>query len=153
MYLVRPASGIAGAFWLQVSLVEMQTGPDEQYLVRLRDVTAQVVEQGLTWTFHGQISHKLRTPLNHLLASLDVLHKETALPDSDAKALISIAHSGAIRLNEEIQDIFQYIEALEGAKRSAYLQGQCSLPDIETIVAKIGQNLELDALTVSYEAL
>lgn len=151
LYLVRPASGMAGAFWLQVSLVEMQAGPDEQYLVRLRDVTAQVVEQGLTWTFHGQISHKLRTPLNHLLASLDVLHKETALPEPDAKALLSIAHSGAIRLNEEILDIFQYIEALEGAKRSTYLQGECSLSEIETIVAKIALSLELKAIAVSHE--
>jgi two-component system, cell cycle response regulator len=150
---VRPASSIAGAFWLQVDLIEMQAGPDEEYLVRLHDVTAQVVEQGLTWTFHGQISHKLRTPLNHLLASLEVVYKETTLPDSDARALLSIAYSGAIRLNEEIQDIFQYLEALEGAKRPPYQQGQCNLSEIKTIVAKIGLNLELNSVVVSYEGL
>jgi DNA-binding response OmpR family regulator len=153
LYLVRPASSIAGAFWLQVDLGKMQAGPDEEYLVRLHDVTAQVVEQGLTWTFHGQISHKLRTPLNHLLASLEVLYKETSLSDPDAKALLSIAHSGAIRLNEEIQDIFQYIEALEGAKRPLYQQSLCNLDDIKAMVAKIALNLELNTVTVSYEGL
>lgn len=150
-YLVRPASSMAGALWLQVDLVEMQAGPAEEYVVRLRDVTAQVVEQGLLWTFHGQISHKLRTPLNHLIASLEVLHKETVFPDPDAKTLLGIAHSGAVRLNEEIQGIFQYLEALEGARRPPYQQEGCSLRDISAIATQTGAHLELARVTVSEE--
>jgi K+-sensing histidine kinase KdpD len=131
----------------------MQAGPAEEYLVRLRNVTAQVVEQGLIWTFHGQISHKLRTPLNHLIASLEVLSKEIVFPDPDSQALMSIAHTGALRLNEEIQGVFQYLEALEGAKRPPYQQGWCNLSEISALAAKIGADLELAPITISEEDL
>jgi K+-sensing histidine kinase KdpD len=150
-YLVRPASSMAGAFWLQVDLVEMQAGPAEEYLVRLRDVTAQVVEQSLIWTFHGQISHKLRTPLNHLIASLEVLYKEKTDQDPDSRALLGIAHTGAVRLNEEIQGIFQYLEALDSARRPPYQQGWCNLSDMSAIATRIGTHLELATITVSEE--
>jgi signal transduction histidine kinase len=129
----------------------MNTGNNGEHLVRLRDVTSKVAEQRSVWTFHGQVSHKLRTPLNHLFAALDMIQEsDLENTDVDIQTFFSIAKKGANRLKNEIQDIFQYLEASNIATSAAGLSG-CSLHEIETLVNEINSLLELASVTVTYE--
>jgi len=147
--LVRPASPAAHAFWLQVELMAMGAELNEQYLVRLRDVTASLIEQRAMWTFHGQISHKLRTPLNHLVASFDALDEQDLLALApDTQSFLTIARKGAMRLKDEIQDIIGYIEAPNLIRMS---QSSCSLAEIAAITDNIQSGLKLKPVKLKLE--
>jgi two-component system cell cycle response regulator len=153
-YLVRPESPTADALWLHVDLLEMTPGAFEGYLVRLRDVTASVVEQRLMWTFQAQVRHKLRTPLTHLISSLDLLealeeHRGT-LPEEERKSIISTARRSVTRLESELRDIFRYMEALDMINPG---RGRFPLAGITAAAGEIGAGLELKPINVSFEGL
>lgn len=147
LYLVRPASETAGAFWLQVDLKRMDGDYSDSYLLRLRDVTATIAAQKQMWTFHNQVSHKLRTPLNFLLNSIALLNESADdLSPENAHTFLSLARKGAVRLKDEIQSIFEYIEAL-----SIMRPGRDSLlvRSIPEIIEQIGEALALGSVSVS----
>lgn len=153
LYLVRPISETDSAFWLQVDRMEMQTQAheSERYLLRLRDVTAAVVERRFVWTFHSQVSHKLRTPLTQVASSLEIMAQEDApLSDVMVKKIFQIAYKGAIRLKNEIQDIFRYLEAPDMLKLG---QGRCSLAQVSAAAAEIEDSLGLNPIAIFYEEL
>lgn len=150
-YLVRPATTHANPFWLQIDIVDMNAGDTEEHLVRLRDVTIKVSDQRSMWTFHGQISHKLRTPLNHLFASMDMIDdKDMACVNEDTKTFFSIARHGATRLKNELQDILQFIDAPQLVNIDT--EG-CRPLDIENIVKNISNLLELKPPTLSFNKI
>jgi len=153
LYLVRPASETNSVFWLQVDRMEMQTQTheSERYLLRLRDVTATVVERRFVWTFHSQVSHKLRTPLTQVVSSLEIMAQDDGpLSEEMVNKIFQIAYRGAIRLRDEIQDIFHYLEAPDMLKLG---QGRCSLAQVSAIAAEIETGLGLKPITISYEGL
>ncbi|RME99132.1 MAG: response regulator [Chloroflexi bacterium] len=150
-YLVRPATANANPFWLQVDNVDMNAGDTEEHLIRLRDVTTKVSDQRSMWTFHGQISHKLRTPLNHLFASLDMIDDaDLACTNEDTRTFFSIARHGATRLKNELQDILQFIDAPQLV--NADVEG-CRPTDITNIVKNISNLLDLQPPTLSFKNL
>ncbi len=144
-YMVRPASATSAPFWMRVDVVAMNSG---EYLIRLIDVSPKVAEQRSMWSFHGQVSHKLRTPLNHLFASLDMITEEDLVTvDPDIQTFFSIAKQGANRLKNEIQDIFQYIEVSDLAHRG---ETGCKLSGIDAILKQIATDLMISSCTVEY---
>jgi K+-sensing histidine kinase KdpD len=150
-YLVRPASPSTNPFWLRVELMNMDPGLGEQYLVCLTDVTESIIEQRARWTFHGQISHKMRTPLGHVIAAFDALDEAEfeALPPQ-VRNLLTIARNGAIRLKQEVQDIFQYVEA---SSRAGFDHGQCSLAEISDMIGRIKSDLRLKSVIIRYDGV
>ncbi len=146
LYLVRPESATADPLWLQVDRMEMSSGARDRYLVHLRDVTASVAAQSVVWTFHSQVSHKLRTPLTILAGCLQLLEAdEPSLSEEEKKILVSSAHKGALRLRSEIEDIFQYLETPYVIKPG---QGQCSLAEIPPLIDEIKADLELESVKI-----
>jgi two-component system cell cycle response regulator len=140
-YLVRPASSQSNPFWLRVDI--MNTGRENitDQLVRLRDVSPKVAEQRSVWTFHGQISHKLRTPLNHIFASLEMISDEDlSCVEPDIQTFFTIAKQGALRLKNEIQDIFQYMEVHDVIRSGST---GCRLSSIAGITQKICKYLDM----------
>lgn len=145
-YLVQPATASASAFWLQVDIIDMNTGNLEENLVRLRDIGPKVADQRSMWTFHGQISHKLRTPLNHLFASMDMISDEDLVClEPDVQTFFAIAKHGATRLKDDLQDILQYIDV---PQLTGLGEGGCQISEIPAIVENINGYLKLDATTV-----
>lgn len=145
-YLVRPETPTTGSFWLQVDLIEMSSRDNEKYLVRLHDITARVNAQKMMWTFHDQVSHKLRTPLAKLINALKLLNEERSdLSDSDRQFMLSMADSSAIRLHQEIGSIFQYLNTFTTTKSTQTL---CSLADIPQIIDQIETSLELQSVNI-----
>lgn len=113
LYLIRPERLNAPVLWLEVALLKQSDGTRHEHLVHLRDVTAQRTTQRDTWTFHSMIMHKLNTPLQTVLGSLELLSPESVndLSTDDVSTLAYFAHSGAQRLSNTIADILQYLDA------------------------------------------
>ena len=149
-YLVRPESPNANAFWLQVDLVEIVSRPSGRHLVRLCDVTTDIIEQRLMWTFHKQVTHKLRTPITHLTGFLQVLSEGQPILSDTKKLLLSAACQGALRLQDEIEDILTYIGASDMVEPG---HEQCNLTKVSSLIDEIIFNLELKSTRVSYEGL
>lgn len=150
-YLVRLATQEAPAFWLQVDVLESSAGAPEHALVRLRDITASMIERGATWKFHALVNHKLRTPLSGLTGFLQIVDDHFwRLPEQEKKDFIGSAHASARKLQERIESIFQYLEApnLARSQRDRY-----NLAGLVQLVEGISQQLELEAPTVTYERI
>lgn len=146
LYLVRPETTTAGTLWLQVERMEMSSGAHDRYLVRLRDVTANLAAQRLMWSFHGQISHKLRTPVMSLMGSLYLLKEaRTSLSEQQMDLLFASAYQSGLRLQREVQDIFQYLEIPHLAKLS---QKPCNLAELPEIIAEIQTSLALETVNI-----
>ena len=149
-YLVRPETNTATAFWLQVDLMEMTSRMEGAYLVRLRDITDNMIANNNLWTSNAMVSHKLKTPLALLTASLELLDTLVAgdLPSGKQEEIIAMARKRAIEIRDEIMRIFAYMEAPDMIKPG---QGQCSLTQIPNIIETIQLSLELQAVDLTYE--
>lgn len=146
-YLVRPETPTSNGLWLQVEQMRMSSWSNEQYLIRLHDVTATMTVQNLMWTFHGQVDHKLKTPLAKLTGFLRFLRESrSTLSDEDQDSFLAIVETNANQLQDEILAIFQYMESLTVAKRN---RSQCSIAEVEAIFIKIKTTLELQAIELA----
>jgi PAS domain S-box-containing protein len=150
-YLVCPASQEAPAFWLQVDLLATTSGAREQYLVRLRDVTATLGERGTMWKFHALVNHKLRAPLSGLTGFLQVIDEHFwRLSDTEKKDFFGVVRQSAGQLQDRIESIFQYLEAptLARSQRERY-----TLAGLVALTADISQQLDLAPPTVRYDRI
>ncbi len=139
--LVRPASDTAASMMLQVALQEMVPDPDPSCLIRLRDITASMIEQQSVWTFQSLIRHKLSTSLAQLIGGLRLIEGlELAPTQSTLADLLTIVSHGATSLQSDITDIFQYIDA---PNRLRSEQERCSPADLPAIIADITAQLEI----------
>jgi two-component system, cell cycle response regulator len=114
LYLVRPESQTSRALWLQVDVLDLDAQRGAGWLLRLRDVTSQIVLQRDMRSFHTLILHKLRTPLSHVLGSLQMLVEQ--LPASTQQNIVlnelaRMALDGSERLHGQIEDVLQYLHA------------------------------------------
>lgn len=143
MYLIRPASTTDNSFWLQVDRMEISSNFDG-YLLRLHDITAQVTVKQQMWTFHAQVSHKLRTPITLVTGFLDFLLGETSLCSGEQQKLLSSIYRNALRLQNEIQDVLQYLETPKLARPGSEL---CSIADVLVIVDSVKAELGVKQVT------
>ncbi len=147
LYLVRPESATADAFWLQVELMDMAARSNERYLVCLRDITPNVVVRRVMWTFHDQVGHKLKTPLTLLTGFLDLLREDpSAISATEANSILELAHKNAIRLQNEVMSIFDYMQGPDIGKLGPV---HCSLTDIPEIINRVKVDLELESIKIS----
>ncbi len=146
-FLVRPETPVANAFWLQVDTVAMTMGRRLEYLIRLRDVTERLQSERLMWSFHAQVSHKLRTPLSNLKMSVSYLSDHQDLSPEDMENLVEMADISVNRLNTEIDDIFSYLSIPDITNRSEGL----AVPNIIAIANSIKQILEIEEMAVHLE--
>lgn len=148
-YLVRPESPTAKAFWLKVDILDLQGGPEQVWLVRLRDVTVEMAAQRGTEQFHRAIVHKLRTPLVGIIGGLELITAHgPQLSSGEVAEFSEIALKGAQRLRAEIDDILQYLTASSLARGG----GGFALAKLPSVVAEVAAGLELKAVTVTGHA-
>lgn len=147
-YLVRPESLTARAFWLRVDVLNLPSGSDVVRTIRLRDVTAQMNTLRDMYGFNTMVTHKLLTPMVHLMGSLDLLARyyRDEMLNPDVAELFETAHEGASRLDRDINDIVQYLRALPGL---AQAKDAFTLAQLESVVAMVSAGLGLKAVSVS----
>jgi DNA-binding response OmpR family regulator len=146
-FLVRPESATSPAYWLRVNVFDQPAGLQNQYLIHLRDVTAEINFQRDLHTFQDAISHKLRTPLTHILASLEMLTEmeDLGMSGTDVIKFATLALKGARRLKDEIMDILSYLNVSKVAQAEAGF----SLADLSKVVTEISQNLGLASVRLA----
>lgn len=156
-YLVRPETQVERALWLQVDSLALEStggidsGADERYLIRLYDVTSRVEKQTVMWGFHKQISHKLRTPLGHIIGYLDFLVDEhTTMAEQHVQDSLDAVYAGALQLEDELTDVFQYLDALQ---MSGPDQQGCRMDEIPAMIEEIKSNLELGSVELTYSEI
>jgi DNA-binding response OmpR family regulator/anti-sigma regulatory factor (Ser/Thr protein kinase) len=133
--LVRPASDKADIFMLQVALLDMAPDPDPRCLVRLRDATAAVSSQHSVWSFQALIRHKLSTSLAQLIGGLRLIEGLDLAPAEGTLAdILTIAAKGAADLQDDINDIFQYIDAPDLIRSQ---HGRCTVAALRSIIAEV----------------
>ncbi len=148
-FLVRPDSLAANALWLQVDLMPPSGRPEEPFLVRLRDVTAQVDGRKMTWSLHRQISHKLKTPLNGLTGALDLLKEDGESMDPPERVeFVQMAAESAHRLQDQILDIFKYIQSTSAGFGGG---GHCAAGEIADLVADVAASLGIEPPPVEFQ--
>jgi two-component system, cell cycle response regulator len=151
LYLVRPESQASRPLWLQVDVLDLDAQRGAGWLLRLRDVTAQIVLQRDMRSFHTLISHKLRTPLSHILGSLQMLVEQLPASTQQNVILNELAHmalDGSERLHGQIEDILQYLHAptLSG------LGSEIKTGEVAEAAQKIAGDLEMQDVQVAIAA-
>ncbi len=108
-FLVQAAVGEKSALFLQVERLNLPGDAEGHHLIRLANVTEQLGFQRDLWGFHAALSHKLRTPLNGLIGSLQCLAGQGAtLSPEEIDEWVGVAQESADRLNEQIDGILAY---------------------------------------------
>ncbi|MBN1889148.1 MAG: response regulator [Thermoflexales bacterium] len=148
LYLVRPESHTAQAFWLQVDVFNLSSQLARERLIRLQDVTLQMTLRRNVWDFHSAINHKLRSPLVIMLNSLELQVREMAdLSSAEVAELSRLALKSVTRLRDNIGDILQYLNACAMAK-----SGECfKLSRLEAMVDEIVTYEGLSTVNVSLQ--
>lgn len=145
-YLVLPESAGTNAFWLRVDLLELPPGAGPGRLIRLHDVTAHMALQRDMRSFHGMVSHKLRTPLVGMTTSMEILaHHCEKLSRTEITEIALVAERNVRRLRATIEDILQYVHL----PRTAQTGSEVCLSQLHQIIAGISASLRLPSLSVT----
>ena len=150
LYLVQPASHASEAFWLQVDLIATNPQNEGEYLIRLRNITREVLKQRLTWSFHSQVSHKLRTPLALVNGLLELIEEdeENDFSSEQKVAMLSKINAGTLQLREKISEIFKYLDTADMIKAG---QSECDAAEISQLVDQIESDLGLQSVTKNFD--
>jgi CheY-like chemotaxis protein len=148
-YLIRPESSFASAAWLQVHVLRQPDNVSATLLVRLRNVTTQMVNRRDMFTFHSLVMHKLNTPLHLLLASIEMLAGEFATGRStNMRDLWEMTVNGANRLREVVNDILGFLSLPSLSDFSEHM----TLKRLPNLVTQITNNLKMSAVEVKLSA-
>lgn len=108
-YLVRPESNSSHEFWLEASVFEIPKEDFGSRIIRLRDVTADILNRRNTRSFGEAITHKVRTPITHIISSLDLLARHASkLSPEEITKLSETALTGARRLSDTLDRVLKY---------------------------------------------
>jgi len=146
-YLVRPESNTSHEFWLEATIFEMPgaEGAIRGRIIRLRDVTADILNRRNTRSFGEAITHKIRTPVSHIVSSLDLLARlAPKLSQEEIVQHATTALSGAKRLFETLNRILKY------SNIQAHINSEegFSLSELRQIVEKISYEMGLIKVSV-----
>jgi two-component system cell cycle response regulator len=148
LYLVRPETQVAKAFWLQVEILDISAGlgTEAGRIICLTDITEKTSLQEELNRFHAVIAHKLRTPLVPIYTGLTFLLEQVpTMSQDDILMFIQNAAEGAEHLYNEVEQIVRYL----GAPRIATPDLAFSLADFGALIERIGNELLLSDITIS----
>lgn len=145
-HLVRPESSTARALWLQVDTLNLPAGPDGEWMVHLRDVTTQMTLRQRVWQFEQMVSHKLRTPLQGMVAGLELLEEEGVTQINEViSELFELVFESTQRINREVDSILEYVNAPNLIEASTAFD----LSQVEPIIKQISHDLGLTNVVLS----
>ena len=147
-YLVRPESETAHEFWLEAALFETPAaeGRPRMRIIRLRDVTSDILNRRNTRSFGEAVTHKIRTPVTHIVSSLDLLSRlAPQMSQADIMQFSTTALRGARRLNDALDRILKYsnIRTMPGSS-----EGFC-IADLKALIEKVAADIGLVSVTVT----
>lgn len=100
--------------WILVSGKRVFWGNYQRYVLTLKDATEQYRQQSMVWSLRSILNHKLRTPLNGIVAPLGLIKAEPVETTiGQMSGILDIAHRSALRLNSIVERILSYVSVLE----------------------------------------
>ena len=142
--LVQPETPQARAFFLEVSIHESSG----DRLLRLHDATERLAAQRDQRSFQTMVSHKLRTPLNGLHGSLELLADPGALTAAEIAEFVAMARESAARLTGTVGDMLRFAELSKPPAPGAGF----ALAGLAELVRHVAAGLSLPAVAVSVAA-
>ncbi len=142
--LVRPETPQARAFFLEVSIHESTDGR----LLRLGDATERLAAERDQRSFQAMVSHKLRTPLNGLHGSLELLADSADLSAVEIAEFVAMARASAARLAGAVDDVLRFAELSHRPAQGA----RFALAGLDELVRIVAAGLGLAGITVSVPA-
>ncbi|MBP1464811.1 response regulator [Candidatus Chloroploca sp. M-50] len=143
-FLVSPERASSIERWIRVDLLPPAEN-DATRVLRMRDVTEQMVTQREMWTFHTMLAHKLRTPLVGILGGLNILSGGGATMDRESIVRIAeVALAGARRLRSEIEDILHYLRS----PSDVYGLDSIIVSEVSLLLDQVARDLELKHVTI-----
>ena len=144
LYLVRPESPMSEAVWLQVDVLDTPSAYAGQQVIHITNVTEQIVGKRLSWAFHSQVSHKLRTPLGLFMGYLEMLKYETNELPFRTQSLVDHTADAAERLQAHLLDIFAYVDGIGQYKGSQ----NCSAKELLTLLKNVGEEMRFASFSL-----
>ncbi len=149
-FLVRPESNSAHEFWLEATIFEIPgaegEGAPRTRLIRLRDVTADILNRRNTRSFGEAITHKIRTPVSHIVSSLDLLARlAPRLSQEEIVQYSTTALKGARRLFDSLNRVLKY----SNIQASINNPEGFSLSDFKQTVEKVSDDVGIGNLSIS----
>ncbi len=139
--LVRPETPEARAFSLEVSIREHTGGR----LLWLRDVTERIATRRDQRSFQTMVAHKLRTPLNGLCGSLQVLADAPDLAAKDILEFAVVAREGAAQLARAVDDVLRFADLSKRATSGETF----AIAGLDEMVRRVAAQLGLADVSVS----
>ncbi len=149
-YLVRPESNTAHEFWLEIAIYEIPgaEGAPRARIIRLHDVTADILNRRNTRSFGEAIAHQIRTPVTHIVSSLDLLARlAPKMSQTEIAQFTSTALRGAKRLYETLNRVLKY------ANLNANINSEegFSLAEFQPLVNRIIEEMGLSSISVAMD--
>ncbi len=145
LYLIRPETPTAVAFWLRVAVQNAPFGADDNRILRLQNVSAEISGRFDMRGFHEALRHKIRTPFTGILGSLELLAQRRARSSAEETALLAqMALESAQRLRDTLSDILGYLN-LHSASRIGEFFG---LDELAATVREVAANLKIASVDV-----
>ena len=141
LYLVRPETEKTKSFWLEVNVL-IPDAVSELRIVSLKNISEEISIHESSRTISSMVSHKLRTPMNHLMNALAFLSKGDLDPE-DFKEFSEMAQDSSRRLMKTMQDILNYGGSLNVSLTSY------DLNSLSAAVEKISSELEIQNISFS----
>ena len=138
-YLVRPETPVTTALWLAVDVLDQPAATGDTRLLSMRDVTQQVTAWRDMRTFHTAIGHKLLTPLNVLVGSLEVLAGNETASKREMLEMVELAYEGSSQLQQSIEEILFYLKG----ESLIQIGGHIRMPELANLAQRVADKLTL----------
>lgn len=152
LYMIRQPENTQDAqsnpVWYELRLLDLPWLSKHQRLVRVQEITDRVSLRLETWSFQSAINHKLVTPLSNILLSLQVMKVLTQKQDNeDLLDCVKTVETGFRRLESEIKDILQYVNAPNIAQSG----GLFCLADLKDTAEQIANEQVIERVEYRFE--
>lgn len=146
-YLIRPETKKSHILWLKVVTLGYSPHKNEPVqLIRLEDVTSQMIAELDIYNFQIMIKHKLRTPLIYMLGSMELaVNYADRLTKEEMKDLANIALKGFKRLRGDVENILRYVDTTPLVTTG----NGTHITAIPALIKQVATQLELPAIRIA----
>ncbi len=146
-FIIQPETDSFHSKWLQIGCLDVPEDEHESIVLIIKDVSTFINDQRLTWSFHGMMSHKLRTPLNVIKSSLELFRSDHLDPENET--VFRMLKDGVYRLDGELSEILDFIDS----PFKAHAQDFTTVEELKGVVMQVASSLDVNQHKIYVENL